>query len=614
MDANTTFMEEMEECNQTISLDTFFHFSLIPAVLIAGVLSFLQTRGRELFIDNRVPFLGRRFAVVVPLDTLSSFSNRWSYGFAFGAMANMAFVFFRQEFRPFKLPSWAIAIEILLGALELGLVYFPFFACLSTPFRLPGSVMGILYSVFWIAITVWDVVTCPNVWVKDFAKRERIIFQWPSILSLIFLLGQYLHLLLIDIRIRLNLAEKESDTLVVTHQVQHVKRLLGRGSEQSKPFSWFQRWVYEWDPFFKFPTRIIGTVIISVIGLYRLTSEDLFWSYTIFDFLSNLYDEAWYVEFMEVVKVSWFAATILTCLTSCGYILHILACYRKHLRRFRTGQKSFLPLKLQNPKAAFCLASIAQYSGCQIAFTLWGYVIVHVVLFLFAVTFAYALVIPIKNGMGLSLLQTWGTGILNIGLIVALKAAQVVFVQIFFLQDKISPTDKQKPLSLNNRKAFSFFSYFFFLYNVGVGLTACILRLLLNMVIGTALVSRIDRSIMQKGYERLDLGHMTWVGMIFADHYHNNPVMLCFCQLLWSNTVKDQRKPAYSLLHNTTSGSFVKVRAWKRWMLSYTLLRNPQLILLRKHHLSSSSKQSETAVQAWVMVSQMQGRITQGSQ
>lgn len=37
-----------------------------------------------------------------------------------------------------------------------------------------------------------------------------------------------------------------------------------------KPLSWFQRRVYEWDPHFKFPNRIIGTAIISLIGLYTV--------------------------------------------------------------------------------------------------------------------------------------------------------------------------------------------------------------------------------------------------------------------------------------------------------------------------------------------------------
>lgn len=40
-----------------------------------------------------------------------------------------------------------------------------------------------------------------------------------------------------------------------------------------KPLSWFQTRVYEWDPNFKFPNRIIGTAIISLIGLYTVQQE-----------------------------------------------------------------------------------------------------------------------------------------------------------------------------------------------------------------------------------------------------------------------------------------------------------------------------------------------------
>lgn len=44
---------------------------------------------------------------------------------------------------------------------------------------------------------------------------------------------------------------------------------------------------------------------------------------------------------------------------------------------------------------------------------------------------------------------------LTIGVVIALVIIQIVLVQIFFLQDKMSPTDKQKPLALNNRWVYS---------------------------------------------------------------------------------------------------------------------------------------------------------------
>lgn len=139
------------------------------------------------------------------------------------------------------------------------------------------------------------------------------------------------------------------------------------------------------------------------------------------------------------------------------------------------------------------------------------------------------------------------------------------------------------------------------------------------------------------------LGYSTWIGMIFADHYHNNPVMVCFCHLLVSNTPDRQAASLYATFNNPPSGEnrllvqtvlfmfdifswatfcfffqepFVNSLARRRWMLYYTLVKNPSLILLRKNHLSSSlSEQTTTSpsksdivLQAWAMTSQAQYR------
>ncbi|KAE8300756.1 Stimulated by retinoic acid gene 6 protein-like [Larimichthys crocea] len=241
-----------QECQNGISVDLFLHFSLIPAVFITGVLSFLQKRAKILGIDHKLPFLKRRFAIVVPLDTIGSISNRWSYGFAFGAVSSSVLLLFSENYKLFDVPPWATAILYLIGALEVGLVYFPFFACLSTPFRTTGAVLGILYSLSWIIVTVWDVVTCPSG--KILGSYEKIVSQWPRILSLIFLFGRFVYMLVKAVRIRLQLEQEDNEELIGEHQVQHVKSLLRKTPVHSKPLSWFQRKVYEWDPNFKVPT------------------------------------------------------------------------------------------------------------------------------------------------------------------------------------------------------------------------------------------------------------------------------------------------------------------------------------------------------------------------
>lgn len=238
--------------------------------------------------------------------------------------------------------------------------------------------------------------------------------------------------------------------------------------------------------------------------------------------------------------------------------------------------------------------------------------------------FVYGLVLPVIHGKTLDMLSNLAVLILTIGFVIVLVILQVLMVQVFFLQDKMSPTDKQKPLALNNRKAFHNFNYFLFFYNVVMGLSNCVLRLLISCVVGTWLVSRIDRTIMQRGYEGMDPGYSTWVGMIFADHYHNSPVMVCFCQMMLSSHLERQRAcvtaHTYSTFQDSVPEPSAESRVRRRWLLVYTLLRNPQLILLRKHHLtiaktaaapaaaSLSSPDHQTyqnaVIHSWVLASQ----------
>ncbi|KAJ8339839.1 hypothetical protein SKAU_G00344720 [Synaphobranchus kaupii] len=612
-----------QTCENGVHMDIFLHCSLIPALAIMGALSFLQRRQRHMAIDERLPALSGHFGVVVPLDVIGSLRNRWSYGFAFGAVSSGVLLLFSQESMPFSVPPWAQAIVYLVGALEVGLAYYPFFACLSTPFRLIGAILGILYTLAWTILSLWDMVTCPSG--KVLGKFQKPILQWPCIMCLIFLLGRFTHMLVKAARVKLGLQsqeEQEQEQMLQTHQAKHVQFLLRSRPQQEQDCvsqgrvrNWFEGNVYKWDPYFKFPNRMIGTSIICFIGLYSITLADYSLSDYTFKELDHLVDslsllaascnttENLFAElvpqlkhFSQLSRDIWFATTIFASLTSVTYTFHVLVCYRKHLKRLWVGQKNFMPEKFHNPSSAVSVAAITRYSGWQIAYTMWGYLIVHFVQFVLGLLVAYGLVLPIQQGRGLAVLSNMALILLTVGVVIGLVILQVVLVQVFFLQDKISPTDKQKPLALNNRKAFHNFTYFFFFYNVIMGLGNCVLRLVVSGMLGTWLVSRIDRTIMQRGYEALDPGYSTWIGMIFADHYHSNPVMICFCHLLLAERrEREGRTPSsYSQFNNTPSsedrsgtGTLVCVRGIRvrqRWFLLYTLLKNPQLIPLRRPH------------------------------
>lgn len=212
-----------------------------------------------------------------------------------------------------------------------------------------------------------------------------------------------------------------------------------------------------------------------------------------------------------------------------------------------------------------------------------GYLIIHVVQSLCGVMLMYGLVLPIIHHQGLEMLRGLGLGVLTLSIAVGLIILQVWIAGTFFLQPKLGPADKQKPLALNNRKAFHNFNYFLFFYNVLLGLGACLSRLLISCLLGTWLIARIDRTIMQSGYEGADMGFGAWIGMLFVDHYHTNPVLVSFCHvLITSHKDGKLQKTAKHGCPNQSAGPRFSARARTRWFLLQTLINNPRLAMLRK--------------------------------
>lgn len=206
--------------------------------------------------------------------------------------------------------------------------------------------------------------------------------------------------------------------------------------------------------------------------------------------------------------------------------------------------------------------------------------------------FMYGLVLPVTHNRGLEMLQGLGFGILTISIVLGLMILQVWIATSFFLQPKMDTADKQKPLALNNRKVFHNFNYFLFFYNVLLGLGACLSRLLISCILGSWLIARIDRTIMQSGYERADMGFRAWIGMLYVDHYHTNPVLVSFCHLLITGHRERRLQQAIQYGHlSQSSGPRISARSRTRWLLLQTLSNNPRLVMLRKSKSGHGSQE-----------------------
>ncbi|XP_014441494.1 stimulated by retinoic acid gene 6 protein-like isoform X3 [Tupaia chinensis] len=507
---------------------------------------------------------------------------------------------FSEGYQPLQVPQWAQAFVLLIGGIEVGLSHFPFFACLSSEFRLVSSILGFSYSLIWFAVTVLQISQCPS---GQFVGRfEALVFYWPSLLCLLFLLGRFLHMFVKALRVYLGWElQVEEKPILEVHQAEHVKQLLRKPCLPERKKTWFQTRIYEWDPCFQFPSRMIGTIVLAFICLYLFIVIEFCMFVYVRDELDGLEGQMeGYIASMnqtgtltpvilrvkELISVSkgvWVVTILPASLTCVSYLFHILACYRKHMKRLWAGDKHFLPLRFHNPTSSESVVAIARYSGWQIAYILWGYLIIHVVQSLCGMMIMYGLVLPVIHNQGLEMLQRLGIGTLTISIVLGIMILQVWIAASFFLQPKLGPADKQKPLALNNRRVFHNFNYFLFFYNVLLGLGACLSRLLISCILGTWLIARIDRTIMQSGYERADMGFSAWIGMLYVDHYHTNPVLVSFCHILITGhrERKLQQVIKYWCLNQST-GPRVSARSRTRWFLLLTLIKNPRLIMLRK--------------------------------
>ena len=64
------------------------------------------------------------------------------------------------------------------------------------------------------------------------------------------------------------------------------------------------------------------------------------------------------------------------------------------------------------------------------------------------------------------------------------------------------------PLTFSFRRFYHITSFYLFFFNVVLGLFSCLRRLLMSMVFGLILISRLDRCLLMRAFERFDTGNL----------------------------------------------------------------------------------------------------------
>jgi hypothetical protein len=153
-------------------------------------------------------------------------------------------------------------------------------------------------------------------------------------------------------------------------------------------------------------------------------------------------------------------------------------------------------------------------------------------------------------------------------------------------------------MALRNLRSFFVFSYFNFFFDCFLGIVSCGLRVSKASLAALIFLPRLDYCIFGRALEKMDPGFISYVSFIHMECLHTHPVLIYYSSLV---NEKILQRYQYSRsnkreMRNTEMYAYTRrQRAAFRWWLAYTLIRNIQLVQLRKYqinHLQLSTAES----------------------
>ncbi|XP_064405984.1 stimulated by retinoic acid gene 6 protein-like [Halichondria panicea] len=615
----------------------------VASLVILVILSFTQKRRR--LGPNclwGVPGLP------VPVDFLVTPRYRTVYTVIFGVMATSILQVFQTSNIPdgfnnlYDKLFYKILLQPLILVAMLSLIYFPLFACVRAPRPWLGRILGLLYSILWFMglfsslVMKYGFLICNDTELVDILVD--VAMNIPVVVAALIVVGWYMYKVVwgavqlcrgsLALRGEEEMTES-AETLFTTRNGQyqqlatargrvtlgvkryhltHVKTLLKKPeppverTRLKEVVKKVKNYFFPYHSGFRFPLPFMGALVAMAMLLYQLTIRIVilgvslttilpsFYKETLEPLLSNLSiltnDSIYINELTQVSEIVYIGLPVLLCISPvlsfllCLFLLvHMVGSVSKECKMLaKTGFK--VPL----PSPASRVPSAWKYIGYQIGFFVLAYS-VYTVLMLVAGVVASGLY------MGFRFFPDFTT-LLLLSLIVPVGWSQLIFLaqsivcRLVFFVDK-----KGKFIALTNTRLFNWFSFLLFFYNGFAGFVNAILRTLLASLFTILLLFRLDRVVLMRGFERFDFGHKAYLGFMYLDYTYNNAVVHVFIGLLKCSLGKRLRASARSILSQEEGegeGRTVScngVQARNRWLVAYTLIRNPSLVKLTASNL-----------------------------
>ncbi|XP_055873525.1 stimulated by retinoic acid gene 6 protein-like isoform X3 [Biomphalaria glabrata] len=557
------------------------YIMLIPSICIIVFLSFLEKR------KYRPNKCGGRPALIIPFPSLDSFENRLAYAVAFGTTLNTTVTTVISQYTlGFEIPRYLKALEVLLRAMISSLLFFPYFACISTRYRAVGAVINICYCLIWFGI---DVAECHS----NFVSSDNHI---PGAVKP----HQVDHVRWVFRKSK----DKLYQALLTESQTSFVDRM--NKSRRLKLFTDFT--------FFKYPTKIVSLVFFQLNVIYLLVLAVivlLIYITSKIDFSIDLVYQLFgqknvvLTDIAGILKAGLSISLALTVFQTLYNIFMFTRNYRYHMLKLFQGDTKFLADWESSANSK--LMSSFNCVGYVIVFSVSNFFLSFMVAsFILILVFGY-LYYDIKT-------TQIGEFFKNVFIAISFPLLGQIFTMMlsllsrrYLLQRKVKETDKELPLNVDNRKLYEVLSYFYLYLSMTRGIFSCLGRFILSAAFGFFSLGRLDKSIYSRDLQKFDGAYGTYLAMLQVDNAHNNPSVRLFTHLLWIGvlvtrlrnsggndveianliaTLNHRSTASYSVRRNASGSDIFMVsdridckskQARTRWFLAQTLINNPKL-------------------------------------
>ncbi|XP_065912816.1 stimulated by retinoic acid gene 6 protein-like [Dysidea avara] len=543
----------------------------------------------------------------IPINLISETKDRWVYCAAFGMLANWFFQLTIGTGYSSTASSFSDAVysasKLLFTMLSLPLNFFALIASIHGPLQPLSHLIGLIYSAVFFTTYMKPCAICIHYAHEEprgieFLETDTaswIVSCVPLLICngivLVYFVVRGVHALVL--RLQKKPPPKQHS---IDHYIGYVKNLVNnpqtdlRQSNQTA-----KQWLYTWDPYFKYSVLLLSVFVVIFVSLLVFSVQTAFLSlsavYELKEFLIIDVEIKW-TDVLEtiykVLSVLVFAIPLISFVMVVIPLVFSLATFRRHCKQLWHGDRSFIPGSRKSPTRL--LTNAALLFGRQIAMAVWAWIFYAIILFILLTMLAMLIIgmvfsDTISNYVAHTItfiLCTFGSGVL-------IYYCQVLLVYFVFAD---------KSVLVDNRRLFHLYTFFFLFYNTVSGLMTTIRRIITSFLLTLFLLPRLDRPLVIAGWEWLDKGYASYLSYVQVEASYTNPVMNVFVHLVMAQIEGKSSSSSQSSSHPGVTNSSaaggtapllaadelidVNDMARRRWYLAYTLLRNPQLIELRR--------------------------------